>query len=85
VIVRERNGNSIPAIFYSGVAAPAWVKSRLSNGMPMKPQAGMIAYLSTSCAALIMSKPVPAARLAQMKLKAISAAYAALRWAMTIL
>jgi hypothetical protein len=53
--------------------------------MPMKLQAGMIAYLSASCAALIMSKPVPARRLAQTKLKAISAAYAALRWAMAIL
>jgi len=53
--------------------------------MPMKPQAGMIAYLSASCAALVMSKPIQTGTLAQMKLKAISAAYAAMRWAMTIL
>jgi hypothetical protein len=53
--------------------------------MPMKPHAGMIAYISASCAALIMSKPVQTRRLAHMKLKAISAAYGALRWAMAIL
>ena len=32
VIVRERNGNSLPAVFRSEGAALAWIKSRLSKG-----------------------------------------------------
>ena len=32
IIVRERNGNSIPAVFKSEGAALAWIKSRIQPG-----------------------------------------------------
>ena len=32
VIVRERNGNSIPAVFKSEGAALSWIKSRVERG-----------------------------------------------------
>ena len=32
IIVRERNGNSVPAVFKSEGAAAAWIKSRLRPG-----------------------------------------------------
>jgi hypothetical protein len=32
VIVRERNGNSVPAVFASESAAASWIKSRIAKG-----------------------------------------------------
>jgi len=88
IIVRERNGNSIPAVFKSEGAATAWIKSRLQPGTVLNAdEASGWNELASKCEMKRINHKGSLRRVALARIgrKAISAACVAARWAIFIM
>jgi transposase-like protein len=87
VVVRERNGNSVPAVFRTEGQAQSWIRSRVAKeqfSTPMKRPHGTACTARSKCEGSIIKRLTASTAPARIGRRNISAAFAAPRPATTI-